>query len=336
MNRALVSQAKFKKATALVAMLLGCAAVFGSRDPKVRGAIQADSASTKNSASSTRVFRVDDVVSLRKLQSVQISPSGTQVAFVVEEPNSELQSQQPTNADIWIVHTDGSQIRRLTEQPGKELSPQWAADGKSVVFLGSGRKELGTQLFLASVEGGSAQLLTEHPNSVSTFSWSPDGRRISFFAPAPESEHTSRKREKGYDELQIRPSGPDLHVRPQELWTLEVETRKTTNISTGDSQLLGMQWSPDSERLLLTTAQKPEADPEQLHQRLATLEATSGSIQNYCDAGAKIQGASWAPDGKSVAFQSSSPGAADPFPGALFVCQEGCHPRRCFRTCPTR
>lgn len=31
-----------------------------------------------------RLFRVDDVVSLRKLQSVQISPDGSQIAFVDE------------------------------------------------------------------------------------------------------------------------------------------------------------------------------------------------------------------------------------------------------------
>jgi len=278
---------------------------------------------------------VDDVVSLRKLQSVQISPDGTRVAFVVEEPNSESESQQPTNAHIWIVNSDGSQTRRLTDQSGKELSPQWAPDGKSVAFLGSGWKDSGTQLYLASVEGGGhPQLLTEHPTSVSMFSRSPDGRHISFFAAAPELEPIRRPREKGYDELQVRRSGPDQPVRSQELWTLELEARKTTHIATGDLQLLGMQWSPDSKRLLLTAAQKPETDPEQLHQHLATLDKSSGSLQNYCQGGAKIQGASWAPDGKSVAFQSSSPGAADPFPGALYVCQEGKPPELLLQDLP--
>src|SRR5689334_15648267 len=61
-----------------------------------------------SSGGRTRLLEVNDVVSLRKLQSVQMSPDARHVAFVVEEPNSEAQSRQTSNTDIWLINSDGS------------------------------------------------------------------------------------------------------------------------------------------------------------------------------------------------------------------------------------
>jgi len=281
---------------------------------------------TATSGETTRLLDVNDVVSLRKLQAIQMSPDGTRIAFVLEEPHSEAESQQTANTDIWLINSDGSNLRRLTKQAGRVFSPQWSPDGRSLAYLGADVSSNGTQIFLAPVESGEPRVLTAHLTSISSFSWSPDERHIAFLASADETDAIRKRRELGYDQLSIRRSGPDEPLRPSQLWRLDVQNRTTSRIMTGELQLLGLQWGPDSKQLLLTVAEKAEADPEQLRQRLILLNMDSGSSRTYCDVEAKIQGVSWSPDRKSVAFQSSSPGAADPFPGSLYACREGQRP----------
>ncbi|HSR53386.1 MAG TPA: S9 family peptidase, partial [Acidobacteriota bacterium] len=63
------------------------------------------------------------------------SPDGTLVAFVsnrTEEPDGN------SNNDIWIVSADntdkGKTLKRVTDNPGSDGSPDWSPDGKRIVY----------------------------------------------------------------------------------------------------------------------------------------------------------------------------------------------------------
>jgi len=54
------------------------------------------------------------------------SPDGTKIAFV---------SDRSGNPEIWVVNTDGSELRQITKRPSLgDWRPDWSPDGRSLIF----------------------------------------------------------------------------------------------------------------------------------------------------------------------------------------------------------
>ena len=96
------------------------------------------------------------------------SPDGRTIAFV---RNSEL-DDITLESDLYMVGTEGSRLRRLTDLPGIDTVPVWSPDGKRILFS-SGRSALdpaaleqrlaGLSLYLLNPKTGMSELfvLTE-------------------------------------------------------------------------------------------------------------------------------------------------------------------------------
>jgi Tol biopolymer transport system component len=59
------------------------------------------------------------------------SPDGTKIAFVVEDLSD---SDMLNNFDVYVMNSDGNDVRRLTEDPHLDLDPDWSPDGTEIVF----------------------------------------------------------------------------------------------------------------------------------------------------------------------------------------------------------
>ncbi|MCF8352766.1 MAG: hypothetical protein K9H15_16485 [Bacteroidales bacterium] len=71
--------------------------------------------------------------------SPRISPDGEKIICVGV---TEGDKTKPTNLDLYLINTDGTNLMRLTFHGGHDVSPVWAPDGKSVFFLSQrGNKE---------------------------------------------------------------------------------------------------------------------------------------------------------------------------------------------------
>ncbi len=116
----------------------------------------------------TRTLTLDDIFALEQVTDAQISPDGSQVAFVVTRDYSEPGYETPA-AGIWSVPFDGSAPpRQLTSGPHADRHPRWSPDGKTLAFLsdrenpGKGRENLGTggkkaeicQIYTLELAGG--------------------------------------------------------------------------------------------------------------------------------------------------------------------------------------
>ena len=105
-----------------------------------------------------------------------------------QAPQEALLLQQPTvggeslvfvhAGDLWIVHRDGGEARRLTSSPGIEDQPQLRHDGAQVAF--TGQYEGNRDVYVMNTAGGRPTRLTWHPGDDSVLDWHPDGQRILF------------------------------------------------------------------------------------------------------------------------------------------------------------
>jgi TolB protein len=97
------------------------------------------------------------------------SPDGSTLAVSLE---------QDGNSDLFLLTPEGRVVRRLTDDPGIDISPTWAPDGKRVAFC-SGRRG-GPQIYVMDVGSGSVRRLTFRGDYNTSPSWSPKGDLIAY------------------------------------------------------------------------------------------------------------------------------------------------------------
>ena len=105
-----------------------------------------------------KAFTIADLYRLRSVEDPQISPDGKQVACVVRESNLD---KGTTNCEIYLVNTDGSNLRRMTNNPAADTHPRWSPDGSSLLFLSTRKDD--QQAWILPVNGG-------EPRQITTFS----------------------------------------------------------------------------------------------------------------------------------------------------------------------
>ncbi|MEO7841352.1 MAG: DPP IV N-terminal domain-containing protein, partial [Anaerolineales bacterium] len=127
--------------------------------------------------------------------------------IVEEEPTQTdnrllaFTSNQDGNLDIYTMHSDGSALTNLTNNPAQDVSPVWSPDGKRIAFE-SDRNGF-RQIFLMNMDGSNVVQLTDdkkddtnnqadqwigEPYQLSRNLWSPDGNKLIFLQTVPGEE----------------------------------------------------------------------------------------------------------------------------------------------------
>jgi dipeptidyl aminopeptidase/acylaminoacyl peptidase len=93
------------------------------------------------------------------LTSFDLSEDGTKAVFSYR-------------GDLFLVHTQGGPILRLTKTKAPEVNPQFSPDGTKIAFTQAG------QIYVLNTGGGTLEQRTDvrPPASLTTFKWSPDGK----------------------------------------------------------------------------------------------------------------------------------------------------------------
>ena len=128
-------------------------------------------------------WTVDDVMSIKGVGDIAISPDGKRIAYVVTDRNT---TDNVNNSDVWIVSTTGGDARRVTSGPRADRAPQWSTDGSWLAFI-SDRTDKRAQVFGIDPSGGEAWQITKHESAVSSFKLSPDSKRLVYTANSPDS-----------------------------------------------------------------------------------------------------------------------------------------------------
>jgi dipeptidyl aminopeptidase/acylaminoacyl peptidase len=102
------------------------------------------------------------------------SPDGRRIAFV-----SPLRGA--SDADIFVMSADGSNIHRLVGTRHDDLAPDWSPDGKRIAFqAGEWTSEPSSILWIASLTDGRLRRTASQGDGDGYPRWSPDGEWIAF------------------------------------------------------------------------------------------------------------------------------------------------------------
>jgi dipeptidyl aminopeptidase/acylaminoacyl peptidase len=248
-------------------------------------------------AAAAQPITPEDVLSIREVRELQISPDGKQVAFRVREPADPKQPRAPRMTNIWIVSTEGKEpAHPLLPNLKNATTPRWSPDGRWLAFLND-------QVYLVRSSGGEAERLTSVPGGVEDFAWSPDSTMIAFVARDQPTAQELEKELAGYDALEV-----DRNFKFSRLWIANVSDHKSVQITKQDFEINEFAWSPSGNEIALVVArsQKPE---DSLLLSLIVVNRSTGNIARTLTSNASsISGLlRWSPDGSLISFLEGPP-----------------------------
>ena len=108
------------------------------------------------------------------------SQDGSQVAFASDRVWSEVDDGKPRESDIFVMDSDGANLRRLTSDPGRDMAPDFSPDGRSIAF--TSERDGNPEIYIVGVDGSAPRRLTESAAAELFPDWHPAGDRILFEA----------------------------------------------------------------------------------------------------------------------------------------------------------
>jgi len=274
-----------------------------------------------------RSLRPEDLFCLFPVGDPQISPDGTQVAFVRVETDL---AEDKVRMGIWLVPTQGGTPRRLTAGRARDRHPRWSPSGDVIAFVSDRSGQ--DQIWLIRPDGGEAQRIATKQVPISAPVWSPDGKRIAFVAavddekdqshypgapPArrPEDRRTPRGEGRPGDGVRVVTA---LHHKLDGMGffddkfrqILVVDARPTDPgeearavlITSGRYSHDAPAWSPDGRRIACTAYRdEPGEDPVWV-QHLWVVDLETKEITRVLEGPNPTYRPAWSPDGSCIAF----------------------------------
>jgi dipeptidyl aminopeptidase/acylaminoacyl peptidase len=285
-------------------------------------------------AADKRSITETDLFQFNWIADPQISPDGSQVAFVKVSAN---QKKDGYDTSLWLVATSGlKEPRPLTAGP-RDLSPRWSPEGKSIAFIRAAEKEgkpQPAQIYILSMEGGEARPITDLSKGTGSPVWSPEGKTIVFTSATSREDDKKRSSKKSEDKPegttdkdQIEPHESDVRVitravyrfngagyldpkRHTHIWTItvpEVRGKSVTpqQLTSGSFDESNPTWSPDGSRIYFTSNRVAEPYYEPPHNDLYSIPRDGGEMVKLAGIDGVIGEFAFSPDGKWIAFRGT-------------------------------
>jgi TolB protein len=165
--------------------------------------------------------------------------------------------------DIWSVKSDGTDLRRLTDNPAADLRADYSPDGRRIAFQSN--RDGNVEIYVMNADGSGQTRLTDSPGADAAPDLSPDGRKLVF-----QSERDGNL----------------------ELYTMNADGTGQTRLTNHPGRDLDPAWSPTGLWITFDRDVEPIADQvRQVH----TIRPDGSLITQLTDLPSENAHAGWGP-----------------------------------------
>jgi dipeptidyl aminopeptidase/acylaminoacyl peptidase len=267
---------------------------------------------SSNLLAQSRVLDDSTFMEIERVTSPAISPDGRQIVFTrgwIDKMRDQARS------NLWIVDSEGTRVRELTNGAFRDSDPVWAPDGQRIAFISD---RGGTQqLHVLWVGSGEVAQLTHLQRAPSSVRWSPDGRFIAFSAFLPDDDPILPIR------LPARPRGAEwargATVIDRGSWARDgvgqvekgynhifmIDARlggTPRQITQGKYNHSAAEWSADGNTIYVSGIRKPDAELLRGDSEIYAIDVKTSNVRTLTDRNGPDDNPTVSPDGKWIAY----------------------------------
>ena len=114
-----------------------------------------------------RKITAEDLTRINFVRACAVSPDGERTCLVIE---TVAEDKKKYHTNLWMVNTDGSDLRQFTYGKRSDGAPVFSPDGRTIAFVSKRADNPG--VYLINADGGEACELVTKDGSFSSFSFS--------------------------------------------------------------------------------------------------------------------------------------------------------------------
>jgi len=270
------------------------------------------------------LFKAEDVFSLEYANDPQISPNGKQVVYV---RNSLDIMKDNKNRNLWLVDTKTGEQLPLFSDNKQYSKPRWSPDGKKIAFVSNLSGSY--QIHVHYLNENRTALVSQVQGGISSLTWSPNGDWLAFSQKVkgkPTVISKMPKKPKGakwadpvivIDQAYYQADGRGL-IKPgyQHIFVIPSTGGTPRQITSGNYHHRGtLAWTKDNKSIVFSANRIEDWEYKSLEGSLFQVEVNSGKLTQLTDQAGKEFNPVFSPDGKKLAFLSTS-GELNPYRNA--------------------
>ena len=241
-------------------------------------------------------YRLEDALTLRTFAELTWSRDGNRLAFVVTEVDT---AENTTNQDLWLADLRNGETLRLTRHPKPDVSPTFSPGGDTIAFVSTRATgdDAKPAIYMMSLRGGEPWPFGTYAEAIGEVKWSPDGKYLAYVMTDTLPARIKEWRKKKWDHVV-----EDERLQYPRLWVVEIATGKQRRLTSGESYLWYVRWSPDSRSLafIVSPTGKPDDSNEQ---DIGIVSVDGGPMRKLGVIGDEY---AWSPDGKWIAIATTA------------------------------
>lgn len=219
--------------------------------------------------------------------------------------------------DVFVMNSDSTGMRCLTERTAGGLCPSFSPDGGTILFL---RDRAGSGIYAMNQNGGNVHKLIDGPGTERHADWSPDGRKIAlqserdgnpeiYITDADGSNWIRLTNDDGDDmRPDWSPDGKRIAFNSNrdgnwEIYIINVDGTGLTRLTKTPDWETAPAWSPDGTRIAYRYG-----PPRTFQGDIHTIRPDGTDERKLTDTDGVEEHPAWSPDGTQIIFQSMRDG----------------------------